>query len=246
MPAAVVILAAGSGTRVGAGVNKVLLPLGDRPVLGWSVMTALELPEVDPVVVVCRPGEREKVGEAIAPLIGDRELLLVDGGDTRHASEQAALDVLRSRVEDGSVDVVVVHDGARPLAPAELFTAVIAAARTAGGAVPTVSLPALIGRDVGSPVPRGGLVGVQTPQAFRARELLEAYAAAAADAFEGTDTAACLERYAPDLRIVAVAAGPANLKVTYAEDLRTADRLASGRAGTPDPTGADPGFNEDR
>ncbi|HET7196512.1 MAG TPA: 2-C-methyl-D-erythritol 4-phosphate cytidylyltransferase, partial [Nocardioides sp.] len=58
MSAAVVILAAGTGSRVGAAVNKVLLPLGDRPVLAWSVAAALALEDVQRVLLVVRPGEQ--------------------------------------------------------------------------------------------------------------------------------------------------------------------------------------------
>ncbi len=65
--AAVVVVAAGSGTRVGAEVNKVLLPLLGVPVVAWSVRTALALPDVRRVVVVHRPDEREAMGEALAP-----------------------------------------------------------------------------------------------------------------------------------------------------------------------------------
>ena len=65
MSAAVVVLAGGSGSRVGAEVNKVLLPLRGTAVLGWSVRTALELADVDPVVVVHRAGERAAVATAL-------------------------------------------------------------------------------------------------------------------------------------------------------------------------------------
>jgi 2-C-methyl-D-erythritol 4-phosphate cytidylyltransferase len=228
--AAVAVLAAGSGTRVGAEVNKVLLPLAGRPVLAWSVLAALEAAEVGTVVVVCRPGEQGAVGAALAPHLGEREVLLVDGGTSRHASEEAALAVLAGRVEDGSVDVVAIHDGARPLASAALFDETIRSAREHGGAVPTVELPGLAPRDATpeqATLPPG-LVGVQTPQAFAARALVAAYAAARADGFEGTDTAATVERYA-GVRIHAVPTGPANLKVTYAEDLSAAAALLAAR-----------------
>lgn len=225
MPAAVVILAAGSGSRVGADVNKVLLPLDGTPVIVHSLVTVLGLSGVDPVVLVCRPGEEDDVATVVAPHLGGRDVLLVPGGDTRHDSEQAALAVLASQIEGGEVDVVVVHDGARALAPASLFAEVIAVAREAGGAVPIVALPGLLPRDPATPLPAGDLVGVQTPQAFRAAPLLAAYRAARRDGFDGTDTAACLERYQPELAIVPVPAGPANLKITYAEDLDLASRL---------------------
>ncbi len=220
MPAAVVVLAAGSGTRVGAEVNKVLLPLGAAPVLAWSVRAALALDDVARVLVVVRDGEQDAVATALAGHLGSGEVTLVVGGATRHDSEWAALRVLADDVRAGLVDVVALHDGARPLAPAALFTAVIDAARERGGAIPVVALPALLG-DEG--VVRG-VVGVQTPQAFRAGPLLAAYAQADADGFRGTDTASCLERYA-GVPVVAVASSPANLKVTWPHDLASAETL---------------------
>jgi 2-C-methyl-D-erythritol 4-phosphate cytidylyltransferase len=126
-------------------------------------------------------------------------------------------------------DVVVVHDGARALAPASLFTQVIEVARESGGAVPTVELPGLLPRAPATSPPAAHLVGVQTPQAFRAGPLLEAYRSARRDGFDGTDTAACLERHQPELPIVAVPASPANLKITFAEDLVSASRLNAAR-----------------
>ena len=223
MPAAVVILAAGAGSRVGAEVNKVLLPLGDAPVLAWSVRDALTLAGVRRVVLVVRPGERDAVSAAVAPYLGDGEVSLVDGGATRHASEWNALRALAPEIEAGGVDVVAIHDGARPLAGIRLFEATIAAARADGGAIPVVPLTQLVATDA-SVVP-GGLAGVQTPQAFRAPELLAAYRAAERDGFEGTDTAACLEAYA-DLRVTAVPGTPANLKITFPEDVVLAERLS--------------------
>ncbi|WP_370290931.1 2-C-methyl-D-erythritol 4-phosphate cytidylyltransferase [Nocardioides sp.] len=250
--AAIVVLGAGSGTRVGAGVNKVLLPLAGRPLLAWSVATALEVSGVGPVVVVCRPGERTTVAGALQPTLdealarapeaADREVLLVDGGATRHASEMAALRVLAPAIADGSVDVVALHDGARPLASRALFEDVIAQARAAGGAVPTHPLPGLLPRDPAA-APQGWgtgtLAGVATPQAFRAAPLAAAYRAAEEAGFDGTDTAVTFARFAdrhaaPDgtaapLEVRAVAGSAVNLKVTFAEDVVLAEELLSRR-----------------
>ena len=217
------ILAAGAGQRVGAGSNKVLLPLGDRPVLAWSVQDALALDGVRRVLIVVRPGEQDLVADALAPHLGDAEVGLVAGGATRHASEWNALGALRPEIEDGSVDVVAIHDGARPLAGRELFAATIDAARARGGAIPCVRLPGLLALD-GRELP-AELDGVQTPQAFRAAELLAAYARAEADGIDGTDTAACWARYT-DLPVVAVPSTPRNLKITFPEDLALALTLA--------------------
>ncbi|MEQ6903156.1 2-C-methyl-D-erythritol 4-phosphate cytidylyltransferase [Nocardioides sp. YIM 152588] len=229
-PAAIVVLGAGSGSRVGAGVNKVLLPLGPRPVLAWSVRAALAVPGVLRVVVVCAPGERDAVGAALLPELGEEsEVLLVEGGATRHASEAAALDLLAPDIDAGRIDAVAIHDGARPLAPAAVFSEALATARRYGGAVPVVGLAGLLPRDPDAPRPggRARLAGVQTPQAFRAQVLLRAYLAAAEDGFEGTDTAACLERLDPPrFEVHAIEGSATNLKVTYPEDLATAAALA--------------------
>lgn len=222
---AVVVVAAGAGTRLGAGVNKVLLPLHGVPVVAWSVRTALGLPDVRRVVVVHRPDEAEALGEALLPHLGDAEVVLVPGGATRHDSEWQALRVLADEVDAGAVRVVAVHDAARPLAGADLFERTFAAAREHGGAIPVVPVDHVVGREAATTVP-APLVGVQTPQVFRADVLLAAYRAAERDGFTGTDTASCVERYGA-VPVAAVPSTPANLKVTFPEDLAVAARLVT-------------------
>ncbi|NYE37062.1 2-C-methyl-D-erythritol 4-phosphate cytidylyltransferase [Nocardioides cavernae] len=225
MSTAVVIVAAGAGSRVGATVNKVLLPLRGVPLLVWSLREALALPDVRRLVLVVRPEDRDAVGAAVAPHLGDREVLLVDGGATRHGSEWAALQVLAPDVESGDVDVVVVHDGARPLAGSALWGTVVARARETGGAIPVVPVDHLLHDDLTLVTDAVG--GVQTPQAFRARDVLAAYRAAAADGFEGTDTSACVAAYG-STAVAAVPGSPLNLKVTFPEDVALAAELSPG------------------
>lgn len=224
MSAAIVVVAAGTGSRVAAGVNKILLPLAGLPVLAWSVRSALAVPDVARVVVVVRPGEERAVGETLAPHLGEAEVVLVEGGAARHDSERAAFRVLAADVAAGSVDVVAIHDAARPLATPDLFEAVLALARRYGGAVPLVRAPTLLG----PAGPVRGVGAVQTPQAFRAVELLDAYDRAGAAGFGGTDTAGCVQRFT-DLRVAAVTGSPLNLKVTWPGDVDLASRLV--RAG---------------
>lgn len=226
--AAFVVLAGGSGTRVGGELNKVYLPLAGRPVISWSLAWAHEVPAVGPVVLVIRPSDAVFAADAVAAA-GLRDVAVVHGGTSRHRSEQAALDHLTPLIEAGRLDVVVIHDGARPLAGAPLLRAVIEAAAEHGGAVPTVpettAWPVV---DGGLRPPEHPLHRVQTPQAFRARALLDAYAAAAAAGLEGTDTAAAFESV-PGIDVMAVPGSPDNLKVTFAPDLARAERLlASG------------------
>ncbi len=233
---AIVLLAAGAGRRVGASTNKVLLPLDGIPLLAHCVRTALGVEGAHRIVVVLRPEDRAEVAASLAPHLGPPpapgqaessdsgqvDLWLVDGGAERHDSEARALEALRPEITSGEITVVAIHDSARPLATAALFRTVITTALDYGGAVPATAVDQL-NRSDGSLAPTG-LAAVQTPQAFRAGALLAAYDAASADGFIGTDTAACLERYT-DLEIRAVEGDPANLKVTFTEDLALAAEL---------------------
>ncbi|MDQ1288865.1 MAG: 2-C-methyl-D-erythritol 4-phosphate cytidylyltransferase [Actinomycetota bacterium] len=223
--AAFVVLAGGSGTRVGAGVNKVYLPLAGRKVISWSFVQAAQVPEVDHFVLVTRSEDVALARGILDEEVGDLDVEVVVGGATRHGSEQAALDLLRPRIEAGEVEVVAVHDGARPLAGPALIGSVIRAAASAGGALP--GLPARDLLPVGD-APAGALVRVQTPQAFRAKDLLLAYEAAAAKGFEGTDTASSVEEFS-GLAVQVVPGSRRNLKVTYPHDLLLAERLLAER-----------------
>ncbi len=234
--AAAVILAAGSGSRLGGEINKVLLPLLDVTILARSVRTVLDVAGMHRVVLVVRPEERDAVTEAVSPHLGEHDLWVVDGGAARHDSEWHALQALAPDIEAGEIDVVAIHDAARPLAPASLWRAVIDAAAAHGGAIPVTHSPQLSHR-AGRLAP-ADLLGVQTPQAFAAAALLAAYRAADADGFTGTDTAACLERYGEPgaVRMVTVESSAANLKVTFAEDVALAEALL--RRATPGSSGS--------
>jgi 2-C-methyl-D-erythritol 4-phosphate cytidylyltransferase len=236
---AVVVLAGGSGSRfdggsgddagADAGGNKVYRPLAGRAVVSWSFAWASQVGGVSRWVLVVRPDEAEQAAEVCAREAAGLDVRLVGGGGTRHESEQAALDCLEPDVRSGEVDVIAVHDGARPLAGPSLFRSVIATAARVGGAVPALRATGLIpvaddGSPVAVPAPSGTLTRVQTPQAFSAAGLLAAYTRARAAGFRGTDTSAAVGAFS-DLPVQAVAGSPFNLKVTYRRDLLLAERL---------------------
>ena len=227
-PAAAVVLAGGSGSRVGADRNKVLLELAGLPVLAHSLRVAAGLADVRRVVVVSRREDLEHIRVLAAAHAPGADV--VEGGADRAGSERAAFTVLADDVATGRIALIAVHDGARPLASPALWRTVLSAAAEHGGALPardlgpTLALP-------GAGVRAGlheDLVGVSTPQAFAAAPLLEVYAAAAADGFAGTDTASFIERYGEGLRIAAVPDEPENLKVTWPGDLDRAERILRG------------------
>lgn len=226
-----VVLAAGLGTRVGAEGNKAYLPLAGRSMVAWSLNALTEVPEISRSVLVYRHGERDLARNTVAAELPGATVELVEGGDSRHASEFNVLRYLAADIASGSVDVVLIHDAARPLADREAFVTALSVAREFGGALPALTIPDVVRRDRGgveSTSSNGRLVRVQTPQAFRAQPLLRAYLAAAADGFEGTDTSSCIERYT-DLEVRTFPGDEGNLKVTFAHDVAVAGRLLSRR-----------------
>jgi 2-C-methyl-D-erythritol 4-phosphate cytidylyltransferase len=221
--AALVVLAAGDGRRAENHTNKVLLPLAGRRVFTWSIRWARLLPSITDTVLVVRDEDRDVVQEVLDREVDPPAVQVVTGGDTRHESELKALTALASDIDAGEIDVVVIHDAARPLARTALFADVIAAAADHGGAIPVRHQRHLTAsRDDDRPPP--SVVAVQTPQAFLARPLLDAYARAKEDQFVGTDTASCIERYT-DLPVWCIPGDAGNIKITFPEDLFLAEQL---------------------
>ncbi len=234
--AAFVVLAGGSGSRVGAVLdgapaNKVFLPLAGRAAVSWSLAVAAGMPEVGVLMLVARREDLALAREVLARDLPGVEVEVVPGGSSRHGSEQAALDALAARVGEGRVRLVAIHDGARPVISAGLVRRVLAEAERVGGALPVVGSEGLLRMTSAGLVPGGGrdLVRVQTPQAFRAAELVAAFAAAAAAGREGTDTASTVEAFG-GLTVAAVPGSATNLKITYPEDVAAAERLLTGPA----------------
>jgi 2-C-methyl-D-erythritol 4-phosphate cytidylyltransferase len=221
--AALVLLAAGSGSRAGHDVNKVFLPLAGRRVFTWSLRWARHVPEVCRVVLVIAERDRALAQSVLAREAPHTDVQLVVGGDTRHASEWEALQALAREIRSGELDIVVIHDAARPLAGSAIFAGVIDEADAHGGALPVRPQPGLIPL-VADESLAGDVVAVQTPQAFRARSLLAAYEQAHGEGFIGTDTASCVERFT-DLPVRCVPGSAQNIKITFPEDLFLAEHL---------------------
>ncbi len=193
-----IVLAAGSGTRVGHSGSKAYLPLAGRSVLVWALETLAGTGGVERLVLAVRDQDLELAGEVLERELPGVGVDLVAGGPTRHESEHRALRLLAGDIRRGAIAAVLLHDAARPLASTALSQRVLAAALSCGAAVPGVPVENVLAvDDTGRLLPGDGerLVSIQTPQAFRAAPLLDAYEAAARDGFAGTDTAACIERY---------------------------------------------------
>jgi 2-C-methyl-D-erythritol 4-phosphate cytidylyltransferase len=222
---AVVVLAAGTGTRFGHSTNKIWMPLKDRRVISHSLSNATESFPGCRTVLVIDPAEENIAREILALEVPEIAVEIVNGGRTRHDSEFNALKHLAPDILLNKIEVVLIHDGARPLASAQLFNEIADAALIYGGALPALDVDPLE-IDI---VTANRIARVQTPQAFRAKEVLAAYIQAEKDGFVGTDTAACMEKYFPQVQSFAVPGEATNIKITFANDLTIAEKIMAKR-----------------
>ena len=223
-----VLLAGGTGTRIGAGVPKQLIPLAGRPMLEHSLATFAEHPGIDEIVVMMEPDSIDAARSLASAY--PKVSRVLPGGATRSESTVLALDVLAD-----PDSLVLFHDAARPLVTGRMISDCLTALETSsavGTVLPSADTIWTVDGDgalAGIP-PRAGLRRVQTPQGFRVGTLRAAYDLALADPdFEATDDCAVVFRYTPEVPIALVAGDDSNLKVTEPIDLVIAERLLAQR-----------------
>ncbi|QBI19260.1 2-C-methyl-D-erythritol 4-phosphate cytidylyltransferase [Egibacter rhizosphaerae] len=232
MTACAILLAGGAGTRLHQSENKVYLPVADRPLVAWSLDAFERSPLINEIVLVIREEDRGRIEEVLAGHPTSKVGTIVEGGATRHASEHAGLEAVAPRIDTGEIDLVLIHDGARPFVRQRLLRRIVETARAVGGAVPGMELDAPVLLRAGSDrdgeqavLPTDDLRRVQTPQAFRASDLLRTYREAAKVGFAGVDTSESVERFS-DLDVEVVPGDPDNIKVTFVQDLFAVEELA--------------------
>ena len=212
-----IIVAAGAGKRFGE--RKQFAYLRAKPVLEWTLERFEAHPEVDALVLVLPDEQDLKHYRLRYTKIVD----IVRGGEKRQDSVWQGFRLLSA----AAPEVVLVHDGARPLVSADLISRVVAAARAGGAAVPVLAIEDTIkevrdGRIAGT-VDRTFLARAQTPQGFRYDILKKALEAARHERFWGTDEAALAER--AGIPVTAVAGDPRNIKITTPIDIPIAEAL---------------------
>jgi 2-C-methyl-D-erythritol 4-phosphate cytidylyltransferase len=212
-----IIVAAGSGSRLGRAEPKALVSLAGRAMLEWTLDAFA--PVAFARTVVTAPPDR--LGD-FERLVGGRGRV-VAGGVTRSASVRRGVDALAPA--DG--DIVAVHDAARPFVSADEIRAVLRAAEETGAAIAATPVVDTIKRvangRIVQTVERAGLFGAATPQAFRYEVLREALASGG----EATDEAALCERMGRPVAVVPVSRS--SFKITTPEDLELAEAILASR-----------------
>ena len=214
---AAVIVAAGSGARFGGPKQYALL--GGHPLVDWSCEAFQNHPRVDDIVLVLPETSAKADYVRRFPKIID----VVSGGARRQDSVGAGVE----RLDGRHMGLVLVHDGARPLVPADVIDRVLAAAKKNGAAVPVIcfedTLKEIDGDRVVRTLERGRLGRVQTPQGFAYDLLRRALAAASEAGISGTDEASLVERLGETVAVVP--GDPRNIKITTPLDLITAEAI---------------------
>ncbi|MGP0100593.1 MAG: 2-C-methyl-D-erythritol 4-phosphate cytidylyltransferase [Solirubrobacteraceae bacterium] len=234
------IVAAGSGERLGAGRPKALVELAGRPLVQWSIDALLEAAGIERIVVALPPGAELPPGARAAHGVS-----AVEGGASRSDSVRRALAAAgEGSRQGGQLDLVLVHDAARPLLTAALAESVIAAlardpdADAAIAALPVTDTVKRVDRQdaVRETLDRSELWAVQTPQAFRRGALERALDVPVEELARATDDAWLIERAGG--KVIVVRGSDENLKVTTPMDLRVAELLLAARAAAGGDAGA--------
>ncbi len=242
-PAAAIITAGGIGRRMGGVTPKQFLPLCGIPILVRTVR-AFHTAACCRTIIVTLPAPHLAQATAI---LADHGLAhacrLVAGGETRQESVLAGLNALPAEIE-----VVLVHDGVRPLVSREIIASCLEAACRTGAAICAIPVKDTL-KEVGDgvihgTVDRARLWRAQTPQAARIALLRQAYQAAAREGFAGTDEASLLERIGCPVTIVL--GSETNLKITLPEDIAMAEALLATHAQTPPPLAIGHGYDAHR
>ena len=227
MKTVAIIVAGGSGTRFGAELPKQFLELGGKPILMRSIEAFANSGNCPVDVIVTLPNDQMDLWQRLCDRYGFDVLhRVVPGGETRWHSVKHALD---SMGDVNEVDIIAVHDGVRPMVTADVICRTIEAARRDGAAIPVVALNDSVRQVVGEAshaLDRSTLRAVQTPQAFDARLLLDAYSLPYQPTF--TDDASVVEQLGHPITLVE--GDPHNLKITRPMDLALAEYLLNSNA----------------
>ena len=214
-----ILLAGGSSDRFNNEENKVYFPIGGKPALSWPLETLDNSDKVDSIILVVRDEDWEKTNNVIQ-LVNPKKLSGVTiGGNTRHESEYQGLLYLKERPDINEEDLILIHDGARPLLPSYLLDELIDVAKKYGASAPGYNSDNLMKKqEFNKEEIQETIVEIQTPQIFPASELWKSYELAKLDKWQAVDTTECVSKYS-ELEAVVIPGDPRNMKVTSIEDI---------------------------
>jgi len=219
------IPAAGTGKRMGADRNKLLLKLRSQPIIAWTMLAAEAASSISWIGIISQPHDWEDLKAIMADLKLTKPIKLIAGGSTRQESVYNGLQALPADAKQ-----VLIHDGARCLATPDLLNACAEAIRHCPGliaAVPVKDTIKVVDESgiIQSTPDRSQLWAAQTPQGFDVDLLKQCHAEGVRQGWEVTDDAALFEKCGIEVHIVP--GEETNLKVTTPQDLAIAEFILS-------------------
>ena len=215
-----VVLAGGSGTRLGGALPKQFLEVEGKPIIAYTIEAFQKNPRIDEIVVVSRAENVDLMWGIVHRFHYEKVSKVLLGGKERYDSSLAAI-----AAYDHPDDVLLLHDGVRPLVSQQIIDRCLdamASYNAVGVAVKTTDTIVEVDQQeciVATP-PRSSLRNMQTPQCFRLGVIRKAYEVALRDpAFVTTDDCGVVAKYLPEEPVFIVEGEPTNIKVTYKEDL---------------------------
>ncbi|NJO11552.1 MAG: 2-C-methyl-D-erythritol 4-phosphate cytidylyltransferase [Leptolyngbyaceae cyanobacterium SL_1_1] len=221
------IPAAGMGRRMGSDRNKILLSVLGHPLIVWNLLAAEEAERISWIGIICQPGDRRELTQIIEQLPLTKPVTFIAGGDRRQDSVYSGLWALPNNAKH-----VLIHDGARCLATANLFDRCAAALQTCSGLVAAIPVKDTIkvvdseGVIIDTPK-RQHLWAAQTPQGFEVDLLKQCHAQGQQQGWDVTDDAALFEKCGLPVHIVE--GEETNLKITTPVDLAIAEFILQQR-----------------
>ncbi len=226
-----VIPAAGKSSRMDMGTSKQFLRLRGIPVLARTLLTFEGSPHIDGIIVACSVSEIPEVRELCSKYHITKLMAVAQGGETRQDSVRNALELLDEYIvpESAADSFVLIHDGARPFLSDHVLDNCFGAVVEWGACICAVPVKDTIKKAssdgfVDETIPRDTLWSVQTPQAFRFRDILAMHIKAAEEAGVFTDDASIAEHFGVKVKIVR--GDYTNIKITTKDDLMFGEVIA--------------------
>jgi 2-C-methyl-D-erythritol 4-phosphate cytidylyltransferase len=226
-----VVLAGGTGTRVGLDLPKQLIKIAGKPIIEHTIAALQDSPLVDEILVMMAPGHLDPVHDLVRGGAYPKVTRILEGAGTRNDTTRAALDAIAETLADGDCHVLL-HDAVRPLLSQDIIEANVRALEqydAVDTAIPSADTIIQVDEDqplIDDVLRRDLLRRGQTPQSFRLSTLRAAYDKAAQDPdFTATDDCTVVLRYLPDVPIAVVQGHERNMKVTEPIDVYLADKL---------------------
>ncbi len=223
MKVTAIIVAGGSGSRMGRGINKAFLPILGKTIIEHTLEAFFKAPSVEDIIIVTR---KEDISTCLELFENPQKpVKVVEGGTTRQQSVWCGL-----KEADGGI--VAIHDAARALIEWESIEKTIMECEKFGGAALGVACVDTLKRAdsdgfIGETIDRENVYRIQTPQTFYTDEIKKAHERAQSDGFQGTDDCALYEKYIGKVKIIP--GSDRNIKITFGEDLIIAEALLAER-----------------